>query len=310
MRKIYTFDDFLLEAEEQDQLKKICIAVSVEMPDNKYIYDTKYNVSKLFELLDKNEKAEVAEIPVLNYANWKIEKMINDGWDSKFIYNSIKAKQKVSSKVKWCKQHEESNHTPKVVFDKDNLKELSFPIIAKPDNRYSGQGIVVFKEESDFEDVDLDQFAVFSDKINIVDELRIYCWKGKPLMLVYRVPANEETKNLSKKASDKLVFNYELSKSPITDNLVGVVEEFSKGHEDLDFYSIDIVIDDKEHPYVIEMSSEPGPVFGVMGHVYKEMYKDYYGEEISAKTNKIIDTYIEEDINTTIASDKSRFKRR
>jgi hypothetical protein len=40
------------------------------------------------------------------------------------------------------------------------------------------------------------------------------------------------------------------------------------------------------------------------------MYKDYYGEDVSDKTNKIIDAYIEEDINTTIASDESRFKRR
>ena len=310
MRSIYTFEDFLLEADETDQLKKICIAVSVEMPDNKYVYDSKYNVSKVFELLDKNKKAEPSETPVLNYANWKIEKMIKDGWDSKFIYNSIEAKQRVSYKVKWCKTHEESEHTPKVVFDKSNLKELKYPIIAKPDNRYSGHGIMVFKEEKDLEGVDLDQFSVFSEKINIVDELRIYCWKGKPLMLVHRVPANEETKNLSKKADDKLVFNYELSKSPITENLVSVVEEFSKEHNDLDFYSVDIVIDDKDHPYVIEMSSEPGPVFGVMGHVYKEMYKDYYGEDVSDKTNKIIDAYIEEDINTTIASDESRFKRR
>jgi hypothetical protein len=210
MRSIYTFEDFILEADETDQLKKICIAVSVEMPDNKYVYDSKYNVSKVFELLDKNKKAEPSETPVLNYANWKIEKMIKDGWDSKFIYNSIEAKQRVSSKVKWCKTHEESEHTPKVVFDKSNLKELKYPIIAKPDNRYSGQGIMVFKEEKDLEGVDLDQFSVFSEKINIVDELRIYCWKGKPLMLVYRVPANEETKNLSKKADDKLVFtNYQ-----------------------------------------------------------------------------------------------------
>jgi len=57
MRSIYTFEDFLLEADETDQLKKICIAVSVEMPDNKYVYDSKYNVSKVFELLDKNKKS-------------------------------------------------------------------------------------------------------------------------------------------------------------------------------------------------------------------------------------------------------------
>lgn len=310
MRKIYKFNDFLNEAKSDNLLKKACIAVSLEMPDNKYIYDSKYNISKMFQLLDKNEKAEPSEIPVLNYANWKIEKMIKDGWDSKYIYNKIDAKERVSSKVKWYKIHEESSHTPKTVFDKKDLNQLSFPIIAKPDNRYSGQGITVLNSDSDLKEIDLDQFSVFSEKINIKDELRIYCWNGKPLMTVHRVPGNEETKNLSKKPDDKLLFNYELSKEPIPENLTSVVEEFSKKHEDLDFYSVDIAVDENDHPFVIEMSSEPGPVFGVMGHVYKEMYKDYYGEEVSDKTREIIDAYIEEDINTTIASDESRFKRR
>lgn len=310
MQKIKLFEEFLLEKEDDNQLKKICIAVSLEMSDNKYIYDSKYNTSKIFQLLDKNKKAEPSEIPVLNYANWKIEKMIKDGWDSKYIYNKIEAKERVSSKVKWYKIHEESSHTPKTVFDKNDLDQLSFPIIAKPDNRYSGQGITVLNNSSDLKEIDLDQFSVFSEKINIKDEVRVYCWKGKPLMTVYRVPANKETKNLSKKLDDKLIFNYELLGEPIPENLIDVVKEFSKVHNDLDFYSVDIAVDENDHPFVIEMSSEPGPVFGVMGRVYKEMYSHYYNEELSSDINKLINSYIEEDINTTISSDKSRFKKR
>jgi len=310
MQKIKLFEEFLLEKEDDNQLKKICIAVSLEMSDNKYIYDSKYNTSKIFQLLDKNKKAEPSEIPVLNYANWKIEKMIKDGWDSKYIYNKIEAKERVSSKVKWYKIHEESSHIPKTVFDKKDLDQLSFPIIAKPDNRYSGQGITVLNNSSDLKEIDLDQFSVFSEKINIKEELRIFCWKGKPLMTTYRVPANKETKNLSKKLDDKLIFNYELLGEPIPENLIDVVKEFSKVHNDLDFYSVDIAVDENEHPFVIEMSSEPGPIFGVMGRVYKEMYSHYYNEELPRDINKLINSYIEEDINTTISSDKSRFKKR
>lgn len=310
MQKIKLFEEFLLEKEDDNQLKKIYIAVSLEMSDNKYIYDSKYNTSKIFQLLDKNKKAEPSEIPVLNYANWKIEKMIKDGWDSKYIYNKIEAKERVSSKVKWYKIHEESSHIPKTVFDKKDLDQLSFPIIAKPDNRYSGQGITVLNNSSDLKEIDLDQFSVFSEKINIKDELRIFCWRGKPLMTVYRVPANKETKNISKKPDDKLIFNYELLGEPIPENLIDVVKEFSNIHDDLDFYSVDIAVDENDHPFVIEMSSEPGPVFGVMGRVYKEMYSHYYNEKLPENINKLINSYIEEDINTTISSDKSRFKKR
>ena len=305
-----SFEQFILEQETQGQLKRIALAVSVDMPDNKYIYDSKYNVSKMFEILTKDKKAEPSKMPVFNYSNWKVEKMIKDGWDPKLIFNSVKAKERVSSKAKWHKIHEGSKYTPNVVFNKGDIKNLAFPIVAKPDNRYAGQGIVVFKKPDELVDATLEEFAVFSEKINIKEELRIFCWKGRPIMHVFRVPANDQTKDLSKDPKDKLKFNYELANQQVNGDLMDVVQEFSKVHSDLDFYSIDVVIDDKGHPYVIEMSSEPGPIFGVMGHVYKELYTEYFGEPVSPETDRLIDTYIEEDIDQTINSDKSRFKRR
>jgi len=305
-----SFEQFILEQETQGQLKRIALAVSVDMPDNKYIYDSKYNVSKMFEILTKDKKVEPSKMPVFNYSNWKVEKMIKDGWDPKLIFNSVKAKERVSSKAKWHKIHEGSKYTPNVVFNKGDIKNLAFPIVAKPDNRYGGQGIVVFKKPDELVDATLEEFAVFSEKINIKEELRIFCWKGRPIMHVFRVPANDQTKDLSKDPKDKLKFNYELANQQVNGSLMDVVQEFSKAHSDLDFYSIDVVIDDKGHPYVIEMSSEPGPIFGVMGHVYKELYIEYFGEPVSPETDRLIDTYIEEDIDQTINSDKSRFKRR
>lgn len=305
-----SFDQFILEQEIQGQLQQVGLAVSVDMPDNKYIYDSKYNVSKMFKLFTKEKKAEPTKMPVFNYANWKVEKMINDGWNSKCFFNSVQAKERVSSKAKWHKLHEKSAYTPTVAFNKGDIKNLSFPIVAKPDNRYGGQGIVVFKKPDDLVDAKLQEFAVFSEKIDIKEELRIFCWKGRPLMHVYRVPANDQTKDLSKDPKDKLKFNYELANQKITGDLAELVQEFSQAHKDLHFYSIDVAIDTKGHPYVIEMSSEPGPIFGVMGHVYKEIYNEFYGEPVSPETDRLIDTYIEEDINQTINSDKARFKRR
>lgn len=305
-----SFEQFILEQETQGQLKRIALAVSVDMPDNKYIYDSKYNVSKMFEILTKDKKAEPSKMPVLNYSNSKVEKMIKDGWDPNLIFNSVKAKERVSSKAKWHKIHEASKYTPNIVFNKGDIKNLAFPIVAKPDNRYAGQGIVVFKKPDELVDVTLEEFSVFSEKIDIKEELRIFCWKGRPITHVYRVPANDQTKDLSKDPKDKLKFNYELGTKPVSSDLIDVVQEFSEAHKDLDFYSIDIAIDSKDNPYVIEMSSEPGPIFGVMGHVYKEMYTEYFGEMLSPETTKLIDQYIQQDIDQTINSDKSRFKRR
>ena len=287
----------------------LALAVSIDMPDNEYIYDSKYNTSKMFKLITKEDKnVKPADMPVFNYSNWKVEKMIEDGYKPELIYNSIEAKQRVSSKKEWHKLHEKSKFTPNIAFTKGDIKNLAFPVIAKPDNRYAGQGIVVFNKPDDMVNAKLEEFSIFSEKIDIKDEIRIFCWKGRVLMQVYRVPANDDTKTLSKKPEDKLKFNYELSNDKISSELSELVQEFSRVHDDLCFYSIDVAIAEDGKPYVIEMSSEPGPIFGVMGHVYREMYADHFKEAIAYEANKMIDTYIKEDIDATVNSDRERFK--
>lgn len=302
-----SFEQFILENKVQDQLGRVGLAVSVDMPDNVYIYDSAYNTGKLFKLFAKEKKAEPDEIPVFNYANWKIEKMISDGWNPNLIYNKIEAKERVSSKVKWYKLHEGSTFIPKVAYDVDGLKNLKFPIVAKPDNRYAGQGIVVFKNQSDMNSVNLKEFAVFSEKIDIKEEFRLFCWRGKPLMLLKRIPADEKTRTLDKKANDKLKFNYEKQNSGDHRHFNDLITEFATAHNDLDFYTMDVVIDKNDKPFIIEMSSEPGPIYGVLSQVYKYIYEDFYGELLLPETKKIIDNYIKEDIETLIKSEKNRF---
>lgn len=302
-----SFKQFILENKAQDQLGRVGLAVSVDMPDNLYIHDKAYNVGKLFKLFTKGEKAEPAEMPVFNYANWKIEKMIEDGWNPELVYNKIEAKERVSSKVEWHKLHEGSKFIPNVAYDAKGLKDLEFPIVAKPDNRYAGQGIVVFKEQSDVDSANLEEFEVFSEKIDIKEEFRLFCWRGEPLMLLKRIPADEKTKTLDKKADDKLKFNYEKQAEGAHEPFNDVIAEFSKVHDDLDFYTMDVVIDEDDKPFIIEMSSEPGPIFGVLLNIYEYIYEDFYGESLLPETKKIIDTYIKEDIETLIKSEKERF---
>ena len=102
-----SFQQFILEQEIQGQLKRLALAVSVDMPDNIYIHDSKYSVGKMFNIITKDDKnVQPSNVPVFNYSNWKVEKMIEDGYNPDLIYNSIEAKQKVSSKKEWHKLHE------------------------------------------------------------------------------------------------------------------------------------------------------------------------------------------------------------
>jgi hypothetical protein len=309
MKRIKLFEEFFNEAKlTSTPLKKLAIAVGVDFIDNRYIYDKNWDVYKVFELYTKTDKSKAQNIPVLNYGREKTENLIKAGYDENLIYNKFDAKERVSSKSNWYKLHENSKYIVKTVYSDKNLKDLSFPIIAKPDNKFSGQGITIFKNESEIKGKDLSEFAIFSEMIDIRDEIRIFCWMGKPIMHTYRIPANKETKNLSKDPDEKLKFRYELSTEKLDNSFNELIKEFSDEHADLHFYSIDIAVDTDGNKYVIEMSSEPGPVFGVMELVYREMYLTHFKKPLSPEASKMLDNHREYDINQTIDAEPDRFK--
>lgn len=303
-----SFEQFILETEVKNQLKKVALAVSIDMEDNIYVNKHDYNAAKLFVLYTKEDAVEPNDLPVFNYSNWKIEKIVKDGYNADLVYNTIEAKEKVSSKVDWHKLHKDSDYVTTVAYDVESAKDLKFPIIAKPENRYAGQGIQVFDSIEALEKADTSDFAIFSEMIDIDRELRVFCWKGELLQICNRIPANEHTKDISKKdKEDRIKFNWELDTTGVSDELTPIIEDCAKIHSDLQFYSVDFAITTDGKPYVIEMSTEPGPIYGIMCHVYKKVYEDFYGEALSPEALKQIDTYIKEDIQATIDSDKKRF---
>lgn len=50
---------------------------------------------------------------------------------------------------------------------------------------------------------------------------------------------------------------------------IDCMETMAEKHGDLDIYSIDLAIDTDGKPWVIEMSSEFAPIYGVMAILYK-----------------------------------------
>jgi len=305
---IKKYAQFISEKETKGQLQQLALVVSIDMPDNKYIYDSAYNTSRIWQVITKENLNDInSDFPVLNYSNYNTRQLIKNGYDPKKVYNKKEAKDRVASKIDWAMLHKDSQYIPKTVYNSNQIETLKFPIVAKPDNKYAGKGIQVFNTIEETKDVDLKQFSVFSEKINITEEFRIFCWKGEPISLMYRVPANDDTKDLTKDKDETLKFNYELSTDVPADDTRDAIRYFSDAHKDLDFYSIDFARS-KDGLYVIEMSSEPGPCFGVLGDVYKRMYMDFYNAGPDANMFKEIDKFIVEDIDATVASDSKRFK--
>ena len=303
---IKDFQTFLNE--RNGELHKVIMCVSTEITDFKYVVDKTCFANKYLELFTKGDEPKVAELPVINFCNIHTDKLLDAGTPKELIYNPKEKKMEIASKVKWHKTHKDSEHVPNTVSDAKKLDQLEFPIIAKPDNRYSGQGIIKIDTLEDAMDMDLSDFEVFSEKIDIAEEHRIMMWRGEPVMWVQRVHGNEETKKMTKKKEDKLLFLYVLKDlDTMPKDWQPVFDEMAKAHKDLDIYSIDLMVDSDGKPWVVEMSSEFAPLFGVMAQFYKKVYHDYYGKKLNLADEAQVDMYQKKDVDTTINFDKKRF---
>ena len=305
---IKDFQTFLNEG--YGGMHQVIMCVSTELSDFKYVTDKSCFTRNYMELFTKGDKPFKADMPVINFCNIHTQRLLDAGTPKDLIYNPKEKKQEIASKVKWHETHKDSEFVPKTVSDAKDLDKLEFPIIAKPDNRYSGMGIVKIDSLEDAKDMDLSDFEVFSEKIDIDEEHRIMMWRGEPVMWVQRVHGNKETKEMTKKKEDKLFFKYvlkDLSKMPKEWN--EVFQEMNEAHEGLDIYSIDLMVDTDGKPWVVEMSSEFAPLYGVMAMLYKKVYQDYYGKKLNSTDSEAIDTYQKKDIDTTINFDKKRFSK-
>ena len=294
--------------EKSGELHKVIMCVSTEITDFKYVTDKSTYTKNFMQIFTKGDQPFKADMPVINFCNIHTQRLLDAGTPKDLIYNPKEKKMEIASKVKWHETHKDSKYVPKTVSEPEDLDQLKFPIIAKPDNRYSGMGIQKFDTLEDAKKADLEDFEVFSEKIDIDEEHRIMMWRGEPVMWVQRVHGNKETKEMTKKKEDKLYFKYVLKNlDKLPEEWNEVFQEMNEAHENLDLYSIDLMVDTDGKPWVVEMSSEFAPLYGVMAPFYKKVYQDYYGKKLNPTDAKEVDTYQQKDITSTIDFDKKRF---
>lgn len=304
--KIKDFKTFINERD--GELRKVIMCVSSELPDFEFVTNEVFNVNQYMELFTKGDDPKKASLPVINFCNIHTKRLLEAGTPKELIYNSKEKKMEIASKVKWHETHKDSKHIPKTISDAKDLDQLKFPIIAKPDNKFSGQGIIKIDSLEDAKDLDLSDFEVFSEKIDIDEEHRIMMWRGEPVMWVHRVHGNEETKKMTKKKDDKLYFKYVLKKmEDMPQDWQPVFDEFAEAHNELDIYSVDLMVDTDGKPWVVEMSSEFMPIYGVMSYYYKKVYEDFYGKKLNKEEESEIDMLQQKDVESTINFDKKRF---
>jgi hypothetical protein len=303
---IKDFQSFLNES--MSGLHRAICTISSDLPESARRFKSG-QTRQFMKLFTRGDKSYRADLPVVNYCNIHTRRLIKAGTPEELVYNPEQAKMRIASKVDWHGIHAGSPHLPKTVTDAEQIEELQFPIIAKPENRYSGQGIVKFDSLEEAKGADLSQFAVFSEQIQIAEEHRIPVWRGQPLMWMQRVPANRKTREMDKKADEKLRFNYVLKDlKGMPAEWKDVISEVAEKHKDLDFYSVDLAIDEADKPWVIEMSSEFIPLFGVTALIYDRVYQDHYGRPLSDADAARLEEYRKKDIQATIEMDPDRFR--
>ena len=186
--KIMLFEQFLNESYKRDEFQKVMITRRAELKDS-FITVPKYTPKDYWVVVTRDTDLESIpkDLPVLCYDRKTLENLLDKGIiQNNQVYNNIEARKSVSSKAEFYKLHADSGYITPTVLDPKDIKELKFPIVAKPDNEHSGLGIQVFKSKEELDDADLSKFSSFSEKIDIKEEHRFFVWRGEMIQWTQR----------------------------------------------------------------------------------------------------------------------------
>lgn len=298
-KKIMLFEQFVNESYKRDEFQKVMITRRAELKDS-FITGPKYTPKDYWVIVTRGTELESIpkDLPVLCYDRKTLENLLDKGViQNDQVYNKLEARKSVSSKAEFYKLHADSGYITPTVLDPKDIKDLNFPIVAKPDNEHSGLGIQVFKSKEELDDADLSKFSSFSEKIDIKEEHRFFVWRGEMIQWTQRKPMDDETADIAKKNPDQETnFSYILRNELPSDDVKKVIAYFTDAHSDLDFYAVDLAETKDGKIYVFEMNSEPGALFGVMALVYQRIYQDWYEKPMSKDTIELLKQFREKDI--------------
>ena len=221
-------------------------------------------------------------IPILNFTEdtHLVQSMINDNlFDTIALYNNPGESDKVSNKVSFHRQFSDSNFVPRTVFSIKDTQQLTFPIIAKPSNGKSAEGI---KKFDSYEELSSSQekFDVFSETIDIKEEYRCFCFKDQIIELNIRVKVKGSDDFLKDSATktDFIYQDVDLKKYENLQKMNELIEECKK-RVSLDFFSIDFAETSNGDLFIIEMNSRTGMGVDKMVKLYTLIHEDFYNKE-------------------------------
>jgi len=289
MRKIHTFNDFLNEAKEPQDLNKIYLAYNPDLGHRFWSYKD-FASDKFFIKVTPENYKDIdinKDFPVLTYNSKVVQTLLNEDLIKiENVYNKPEFIVNSGSKSEFHKIVDGDENIPKTCLKtEDAVKEIGFPMIAKPTEGHSGLGITVIKNQKEFDAADHDKLDVYSQYIDKKSEHRFFTFKGKPFFWQERQPTNNKAKTGDGDDKERMMFNYikkDVSKTPEKFNKI--ISKFGKIFKDLPFICFDIMEDQDGKLYIIESNSMPGVPFDSTVDIYRVIFEDFYGRKVDAET--------------------------
>ena len=294
---IKTYEQFIFEKDNSSYTKKINFLLAGKKiegltgKNNKRIYGEINDIclDKLFNAFyaegDYGKKLEVnPELPLIYYGGNKPEAfdfLKKYGYKEENMYNVPDQMKHSGNKTEFYKMFPNSNFIPKAVYKKEDTKKLKFPVIAKPDGEHSGIGIEIFDTYDDLMKSD-GEFDNYSEAKDLDKEFRVLLLNDKNVLIHERVSMSDnEIKN--KESDEQTSFVY-VDQNMSKLNWLDELEEITKSIREkikLGLWSIDIMVDKDGKLWVAEINAASGMAADKMARVYKAIYEDFYGEELS-----------------------------
>jgi glutathione synthase/RimK-type ligase-like ATP-grasp enzyme len=204
------------------------------------------------------------------------------------VYNKPEFIKNSGSKKEFHKLVDGDENIPKTCdVTEDAIKEIGFPMIAKPAEGHSGIGIVVIKSQKDWDDADHDKLDVYSEYIDKKSEHRFFTFKGEPFFWQERQPTNDKSKNGGGDSKERMAFNYiKRNHEETPQKYKDLIKKFGGIFSDLPYICFDIMEDQDGKLFIIESNVMPGVPFDSTVQIYRTIFKDFYGRDVNSNTDK------------------------
>ena len=233
------------------------------------------------------------DTPMMNFTSTphaELEKM------NAKIFNKMEDIQLSASKLKFYKEFNGLDCIPKTVYRIDDVEMLNTPIIAKPSEGFSAQGIEKFDTHEEAINSKM-EFDVWQEGKDIDREFRAFVMDGKIIHIAERITNTKNDMSVGKKDADEKIdlvyIDQDMDKFPHLERVEQIKEDLDKKVK-LEFYNIDLMLDKDGEMWVPEINGAPGIGPSMFPVIYEGWVKMAYDQELSKETKEELAEMAEE----------------